>query len=194
MDTLQAKKLEYALWPKKSWINQENPYSRGCTGRYLLNKPGRQNMCKTGWDENKSLPHSKECFPGHAYVITLLFINWNRLWKLISKLPVPASKGIPLSIHRVKGKKLSYEVYPCMFQLFFVRVWDYLCFGNLVFRLFLKMLDHRSTVRMKSLSQLILTLPRQGILTLPGLLILVLPRQRILTLPGLFYYYRGNFK
>ena len=35
------------LWQKKCWINQENPCSQGCTGRYLLDEPGRQNMCLT---------------------------------------------------------------------------------------------------------------------------------------------------
>ncbi len=30
--------------------------SQGCTGRYLLNEPGRQNMCLTGWVDNFSKP------------------------------------------------------------------------------------------------------------------------------------------
>ena len=30
---------------KNFWINQQNPCSRFCTGRYLLNEQGRQNMC-----------------------------------------------------------------------------------------------------------------------------------------------------
>ena len=39
--------------------------------------------------------------------LTVFFINWNKLFKLISKLPVQASNGFPLAIHRGKGKKLS---------------------------------------------------------------------------------------
>ncbi len=38
------------------------------------------------------------------------------------KLPVQASNGFPLSVHRGKGKKLIEQVYPCVFQLFFARV------------------------------------------------------------------------
>ena len=38
-------------------------------------------------------------------------------------LPVQTSDGFPLFFHRGKGKKLSEQVYPCMFQLFFVRVY-----------------------------------------------------------------------
>ncbi len=33
-------------------------------------------------------------------------------------LPVQTSDGFPLFFHRGKGKKLSEQVYPCMFQLF----------------------------------------------------------------------------
>ncbi len=33
------------LSQKTCWINQENPCSRGCRGRYLLHEPGRQIMC-----------------------------------------------------------------------------------------------------------------------------------------------------
>ena len=32
------------LWQKSCWINQENPCSRCCTGRYLLNESGRQKL------------------------------------------------------------------------------------------------------------------------------------------------------
>ena len=45
-----------SLWHIKYCINEENSCSQGCTGRYLLNEPGRQNMCCTGWVENKNLP------------------------------------------------------------------------------------------------------------------------------------------
>ena len=51
------------------------------------------------------------------------------LFKLISKLLVQASNGFPSSIHRGKGKKLSEQVYPCMFQLIFARV-HYIQSGN----------------------------------------------------------------
>ena len=43
--------------------------------------------------------------------------------KYVCKLPAQASNGFPLSIHRGKGKKLIEQVYPCMFQHIFARVY-----------------------------------------------------------------------
>ncbi len=135
-----------ALWQKKCWINRENPCSPGCTGRYLLNEPGRQNMCWTVWAfhalfrvawlaDGDSLMccivmmgrqiakmFSTFSLWGSLFLmltikvfhctrnvflvmhLTLLFINWNQLFKLTCKLPVQALNGFPLSIHRGKGK------------------------------------------------------------------------------------------
>ncbi len=41
----------------------------------------------------------------HSFLITLLFMNWNCLFKLIRKLPVQALNGFPLSIYRGNRRK-----------------------------------------------------------------------------------------
>ncbi len=78
-----------SLWQKNCWINQENPCSRCCTGRYLLNELGKQNTSPIGWVDN-----------------------------IKQVIAVQALNGFPLSIYRVKGKKLIFKSILVCFNFF----------------------------------------------------------------------------
>ena len=114
---IQILQNRYTLWQKNCWINRENPCSRCCTARY------------TRWmnEESKTCAQLDELTIKVFYITRKVFqvmpnnpvihnmINWNRLFKLKSKLHVQALNGFPLSIHRGKAHSISLSWYVSTF-------------------------------------------------------------------------------